>query len=54
MKEYKFLPFGKYLENSNDELIELTFDDIEKISGQALSDSAYKYRAYWSLSKLFC
>lgn len=27
MKEYKFLPLGKYLENSNDALIELTFDD---------------------------
>lgn len=51
MKEYKFLPLEKYLENSNDELIELTFDDIEKILGQALSDSAYKYRAYCSLSK---
>jgi len=51
MKEYKFLPLEKYLKNCNDELIELNFDDIEEILGQALSDSAYKYRAYWFLSK---
>jgi len=51
MKGYKFLAFEQYLKNCNEEKVELTFEEIEKIIGEKLSTSAYKHIAYWHLSE---
>ena len=47
----KFINLQVFFENSNDDKIVLTFDDISKIIGEPLVNSAYNHRAYWSNSK---
>jgi len=44
----KFGPLFEYFRNNNEKEFTLTFDEIGEIIGQPLSDSAYKYREYWS------
>ncbi len=46
----KFVDFARFLENSKEPYIELTFEQIESIMSQKLSPSAYQYEAYWYLS----
>ena len=47
----KFERFINYLESNTNKRLELTFDEIEKINGEKLCKSAYKYDAYWHPSK---
>jgi hypothetical protein len=51
MKGGKFLELSKYFENSKTSHITLSFQEIEKIIGQKLYPSAYKYVQYWNHSK---
>jgi hypothetical protein len=44
----KYYPLEKFLNIQNVSRIELTFCEIEKIIGEALPPSAYKYRAWWA------
>ena len=46
----KYDPLTRYLKNSEDEIIRLTFDEIEDILGCPLSVSAKTYRAMWANS----
>lgn len=47
----KYYPLYKYLEEQPDSgLLELTFDEIEEIIGQALPSSATSSRAWWANS----
>jgi len=50
MKKYKFSALEKYFKYQNEDRIDLTFKEIENILGFKLSPSAYKHRAYWSLT----
>ena len=43
----KYYPLEKFLNIQNVNQIELTFSEVEKIIGDALPPSAYKYRAWW-------
>lgn len=41
----KFVNLHKYFENAKANNITLTFEEIEKIIGEPLTDSAFKHRA---------
>jgi len=43
--------FGKYLEEQNGKPLYIKFEEIEKILGEKLPDSAYKHREWWSNSE---
>ncbi len=45
-KKYRFL--SDYLHNSNEDVINLSFTDIERILGFKLPNSAYVHRAFWA------
>lgn len=51
MKGEKFIELSRFFENSKEDHITLTFEDIESIIGQKLYPSAYKYVQYWNHSK---
>lgn len=44
----KYDPLGKYLENSNKEIVQLNYEEIEKILCDKLPDTSYKNKAWWS------
>ena len=44
----KYLELTTYLENSNKDILQLTFTEIESILGVELPESAYKHQALWS------
>lgn len=44
--KYRYL--SRYLLNSNQETVRLTFSEIERISNVSLPNSAYRHRAFWS------
>lgn len=47
-----YIQITHYLnENSNRQNIALTFDEVKKINGGYLPESAYKHQAWWSNSK---
>lgn len=46
----KYAPFQKYLEAQDAYLLTLTMSEIEKIIGNTLPTSAYKYPVWWSNS----
>lgn len=48
MVEYE--KFGKYLEEQNGKSFYIKFEEIEKIIGEKLPNSAYQYTAWWSNS----
>lgn len=47
-KAKKYSPLVEYLINSNKDIVELTFNEIEEILGFDLAPSAKKYRQSWS------
>jgi hypothetical protein len=47
----KFAAFGSYLQHQPSNHLVLSFSDIEKIIGQKLCYSAYRYSAYWVPTK---
>lgn len=47
----KFYRLETYLKNKIDDAFLLSFEDIERILGFKLTDSAYKYSAYWTPSE---
>ncbi len=47
----KFVNLEKFLEAQAKERLSLTFEEIERITGEKLYPSAYKYAAYWQPSK---
>lgn len=49
-REYKFQLLQDYLLDSNKYEVELSFEEIEKMLGFRLSESAYKYDQYWRSS----
>ncbi len=51
MRESKFIELAKFFESCKDSRITLSFEEIEKIIGQKLYPSAYKYAPYWHYSK---
>ena len=44
--KYRYL--SRYLSNSNEVTLRLSFKEIEEIAHVDLPDSAYKHRAFWS------
>lgn len=46
-REYKFQALQDYLTKCEKAALELTFDDIERILGFKLANSAYRYEPYW-------
>lgn len=50
-RSVKFERLFQYFNKIKDDELTLTFDHIEKILGEKLSNSAYKYPAYWSHSE---
>ena len=47
----KFTNLRVFFEKSKENEITLTFDEISRIIGEPLADSAYNHRAYWNDSK---
>lgn len=47
----KFINLHKYFENATANNITLNFGEIEKIIGETLTASAFKYKQYWHDSK---
>jgi len=47
----KFVNLGRFLDAQTNDSLSLTFDEIERITGEKLYPSAYKYTAYWQPSK---
>ena len=47
MKDSKYLPLQKHLENFKGKSWSATFEDVEVILGFKLPASAYKYAAWW-------
>lgn len=47
----KFVNLEKFLEAQTKNQLSLTFEEIERITGEKLCSSAYKYAAYWQPSK---
>jgi hypothetical protein len=43
----KFVGLERYLDSQNEETLSLSFEEIERITGEKLYPSAYKYSAYW-------
>jgi len=44
----KYEPLTHFLEQTTDEIVELTFAQIERIIGEKLPQSSYRHRALWS------
>jgi len=44
----KYYTLEKYLNNCDSSTVKLTLDEIEKVIGEKLPSSAYKYKAFWS------
>ncbi len=44
----KYIGLGNYLLRSDAERVVLSFNEIEKIIGDKLPQSAFKYEAWWS------
>lgn len=49
--ENKYIPLANYLEASNEEVIKLSFSEIETIIGQKLPNAAYLNRSWWKKTK---
>jgi len=47
----KFINFEKFLTHTDKSALDLSFDEIGRIIGEKLCDSAYKYEAYWKRTK---
>ena len=47
----KFVGLEHFLKAQNGSNLSLFFDEIERITGEKLYPSAYKYTAYWHPSK---
>jgi len=49
----KYTPLEKFLDYSKtyNNVLNMSFDDIEEIIGDALPDSAYKHAAWWANEK---
>ena len=47
----KFDPLGTYLSKQTASFLVLSFSEIEKIIGEKLCNSAYRYPAYWEPSE---
>lgn len=47
-KKSKYYPLQEYLERLSYNIINLTFEEIEKIIGNKLPDSAYKHTGWWA------
>lgn len=49
----KYEPLQKWLiaQGKNNSLVQLSFQQIEEIIGEALPDSAYTYQAWWANDK---
>jgi hypothetical protein len=45
---HKYRPLARYLERQASPVVELTFDEIEKIIGDVLPQSAFIHRAWWA------
>jgi|SRR6056297_366976 len=50
-KNTKYKPFEKYLLESEEKNIKLTYLEIEKIIKEKLPESSYKYKEWWSNSR---
>jgi hypothetical protein len=44
----KYIGLIKYLKGRTERTISMSFSDIEKMVGESLPSSAYKYREFWS------
>lgn len=49
--DYKYDLLMLHFEKLKNNKVVLTYDDIEKIIGFKLPNSAYQYSAYWGVSK---
>ncbi len=47
----KFVNLERFFDAQTNDCLSLTFDEIERITGEKLYPSAYKYPAYWQPSK---
>ena len=47
----KYIALTTYLEKSNQDIVKMSFKEIESILGERLPESAYKYPALWSNSE---
>ncbi len=50
-KKTKYHPFEKYLIESEERKIKLTYIEIEKIIKEKLPESSYKYKEWWANSR---
>lgn len=50
-KGEKYIALTSFLEKNSAEIVKLTFKDIERIIGEKLPESAYKYPALWANSE---
>lgn len=44
----KYIGLANYLKSKTETTITMTFEEIEKLIGNTLPQSAYKHRAFWS------
>ena len=44
----KYAPLADYLRSAGQDFVPMSFDDIERIIGATLPNSAMNYRAWWS------
>ncbi len=44
----KYAPFGDFLDRQKNDQVQLSFDQVEKVLGFRLPQSAYSQRAWWS------
>ena len=47
----KFVNLERFLDAQKSDSLSLSFEEIERITGEKLYPSAYKYTAYWQPSK---
>lgn len=47
----KYIALTSYFENCEQDVIHMSFQKIESILGERLTDAAYKYQAFWSNSE---
>lgn len=47
----KFITLERFLDTQKNDRLSLPFEEIERITGEKLYPSAYKYKAYWQPSK---
>lgn len=47
----KFIALERFLDTQTKDSLSLSFEEIERITGEKLYPSAYKYSAYWHPSK---